>query len=80
MNSREWPDALEALRQYIWHSTVSASWAEESEAHRMLGDLLVETNRHSEAMSHYVIAGAGNRAKDLAVQFPEDYPGVSSES
>ena len=72
MNSRKWPDALEALRQYIWHSTVSASWAEESEAHRMLGDLFVETNRYSEAMSHYIFAGAGDRAKDVAVQFPED--------
>ena len=25
-SSGKWPEALEALRQYIWHSTVTASW------------------------------------------------------
>ena len=37
----------------------------------MLGDLFFETKRYAEAISHYIIAGAGDKAKDLARRFPD---------
>jgi hypothetical protein len=69
--SKKWPDALEALRRYRWHSVVTASWAEETEANELIGDVFVATGRPPEAAEHYVRAGNRDKAKDVGARFPE---------
>ena len=70
--ARSWPDALQAVKRFLWHSTTVASWAAETEAHRMLGDIYSETGRHSDAAQHYVAAGDGKKAAALAKRVPEE--------
>lgn len=69
--SRSWPDALQAVKRFLWHSTTVASWAEEIEAHRLLGDIYSETGRHTDAARHYVAAGDVKKAAALAKRVPE---------
>ena len=64
------PDAHEAIRRHLRHSTVSASLAEEMEAHKLLGQFLGSVARTSDAIRHYVLAGAGKEAAQLAERWP----------
>ena len=66
LRDEQWPDALEAVRRYLWQSVVGADWCGELEAHEMLGDLFVQTGRGHEAIRHYVIAGESDKAVKLA--------------
>lgn len=66
LRDKQWPDALETIRRYLWRSVVGADWCGELEAHELLGDLFVQTGRSHEAIRHYVIAGAGNKLDELA--------------
>ena len=71
LKAEDWPDALECARRYLWHATVSGAWAEEIEAHEMLGSIYQETGRREEALHHYVKAGKAERAEQLAAEWPE---------
>jgi hypothetical protein len=66
LRDKQWPDALETVRRYLWRSVVGADWSGELEAHEMLGDLFVQTGRGHEAIRHYVIAGEGEKLEELA--------------
>jgi hypothetical protein len=66
LRDKQWPDALETVRRYLWRSVVGADWSGELEAHEMLGDLFVQTGRGHEAIRHYVIAGEGKKLQQLA--------------
>lgn len=71
LNSENDNNAYEAIRRHIRHSTISASLAEETEAHMMFGQLLARTGRTAGALWHYATAGDGNAAAELADQWPE---------
>ena len=66
LRDKQWPDALETVRRYLWRSVVAADWPGELEAHELLGDLFVQTGRGHEAIRHYVIAGEGAKLVELA--------------
>lgn len=63
--NRDWPDALEASRRYLWHSVVTASWTEEFEANELLGDIFAETDHPLDAARHYIRAGHREKAEKL---------------
>jgi hypothetical protein len=67
LQEQKWPDALEALRRYLWRSVVGADWSGEMDAHELLGDLLVRTGRGPDAIRHYAIAGQSKKLEELAV-------------
>lgn len=69
---REWPDALEALRRYLWHSVTTASWAEEFEANELIGDVFAATGRPVDAACHYIRAGHQEKAKKLGARLAEE--------
>lgn len=69
--SQKWPDALEALRRYRWHSTITGSWAEEIEANELIGDVFVATGRPLAAADHYVRAGHREKANKVGSAFPD---------
>jgi hypothetical protein len=69
--AENWPDALEALRRYRWHSVVTASWTEETESNELIGDVFLATGRPLEAAEHYVRAGNRDKAKTAGASFPE---------
>ncbi|HVB52675.1 MAG TPA: hypothetical protein VNF24_00570 [Candidatus Acidoferrales bacterium] len=71
LREQKWPDALEALRRYLWRSTVCADWVGELDAHDLLGDLFRQTGRAHEAVRHYVVAGETKKLKALAEALPE---------
>jgi len=66
LRDEKWPDALEALRRYLWRSTIGADWAGEMDAHERLGDLFAVTDRSAEAVRHYVYAGQRKKLETLA--------------
>jgi hypothetical protein len=66
LRDKQWPDALETVRRYLWRSVVGADWCGELEAHELLGDLFAQTGRGHDAIRHYVIAGEGVKLKELA--------------
>lgn len=77
LRDEKWPDALEALRRYLWRSTIGADWSGELGAHQLLGDLFVRTGRVERGISHYVTAGEhkklialGNSLPDAALRLP----------
>jgi hypothetical protein len=72
LRDKQWPDALETVRRYLWRSVVGADWPGELEAHELLGDLFAQTGRGHEAIRHYVIAGEGNKLKELAAGAPDE--------
>jgi hypothetical protein len=79
LRDEKWPNALEALRRYLWRSVIGADWAGEIEAHELLGDLFARTGRGYEAVLHYVAAGHRRKlealcgsARDEPVRFPID--------
>jgi hypothetical protein len=72
LRDNEWPDALEALRRYLWRSTIGGDLAGEMEAHELLGHLFTETGRRDEAIRHYVIAGKSDKLKTLAGALPDE--------
>ncbi len=72
LRDSEWPDALEALRRYLWRSTIGSDWAGEIEAHGLLGDLFVQTGRHQEAIRHYVVAGESEKLEELSTALPDE--------
>lgn len=71
LNSQNDNNAYEAVRRHLRHSTISASLSEETEAHMLFGQLLARTGRTSGALWHYITAGDGNAAAELAIQWPE---------
>lgn len=68
----KWPDALEALRHYHWHSVVTASWTEEFEANELIGDVFAETNHTLDAARHYIKAGHREKAEKLGANLAEE--------
>jgi hypothetical protein len=72
LRDQKWPDALEALRRYLWRATIGADWAGEMEAHELLGDLFMQTGRRHEAIGHYVIAGNSEKLEMLAGALPDE--------
>ena len=68
----KWPDALEALRRYHWHSVVTASWTEEFEANELIGDVFAETNHILDAARHYIRAGHREKAEKLGTGLAEE--------
>ena len=71
LSSQKPIEAYEAIRRHIRHSTVTASLLEETEAHRMFGQLLASTGRLQLAIRHYVVAGDGEAAAQLADHWPD---------
>lgn len=67
----KWPDALEALRHYLWHSVVTASLTEEFEANELIGDVLATTGRPLDAARHYIRAGNREKAEKLGLNLAE---------
>jgi len=76
LRDKDWPDALEAIRRYLWRATIGADWAGETEAHELLGDLFMQTGRASEAIGHYVIAGQSEKLEALAGTLPDEPLGI----
>ena len=72
LGDKKWPDALEALRRYLWHSVVTADWAGEIDAHEHLGDLFAATGRRDEAVRHYIYAGANDKLDRLCDSAPDE--------
>jgi hypothetical protein len=66
LRDKRWPDALETVRRYLWRSVVGADWSGELEAHELFGDLFAQTGRGQDAIRHYVLAGEGDKLKELA--------------
>lgn len=66
LRDEKWPDALEALRRYLWRSTIGADWAGENEGHELLGDLFARTGRVAQAIWHYVASGQSKKLEALA--------------
>ncbi len=71
LSSQQPIEAYEAIRRHIRHSTVTASLLEETEAHTMFGQLLASAGRLHLAIEHYVVAGAGEAAAQLADHWPD---------
>jgi hypothetical protein len=79
LRDEKWPNALEALRRYVWRSVIGADWAGEIEAHELMGDLFARTGRTYEAVRHYIMAGQrkglealGGSVRDEPVRLPID--------
>ncbi len=72
LRDEKWPDALEALRRYLWRSTIGADWEGEVEAHGRLGDLFTHTGRPAEAARHYICAGSGGKLEALAGKLKDE--------
>lgn len=66
LRDEKWPNALEALRRYLWRSAVGADWTGEMDAHKLLGDLFLRTGRPRAAVEHYVVAGESKKLEALA--------------
>jgi hypothetical protein len=71
MRDGKWPDALEALRRYLWHAVVIADWVGELEAHRRLGEVFAETGRPEFAARHFIFAGNSTDAERLGQRLPD---------
>lgn len=71
LRDQKWPDALEALRRYLWRSTIGGDWTGELEGLELLGDLFARTGRVEEAIRHYVFAGKIKKLEELAAALPE---------
>jgi len=69
-----YPDALEALHRYRWRSVTIASWADEHEAERRLGELYTEVHEPLDAIDHFVAAGEVDQLKKLAERLPTAVP------
>ncbi len=76
---RKWPDALEALKRFLWHSVVSGSWTEETEANELLGDVFAATGRSLDAARCYLRAGNREKARQLGSSLPEERIDLSTE-
>jgi hypothetical protein len=72
LRDQKWPDALEALRRYLWRSVVGADWSGEVDAHELLGDLFSRTGRAEEAIQHYSAAGQRKKLEQLAAQLRDE--------
>ena len=79
LNSQRPIEAYEAIKRHIRHSAVTASLPEEAEAHRMFGQLLASTGRPLAARDHYVAAGAGDAAAELADYWPDQRFGFDAD-
>jgi hypothetical protein len=66
------PDALEALRRYLWRAVVLASWTDEREAAERLGRLYAESGRQGDAIENLIRAGALKELEAVAGALPED--------
>ena len=68
---KDWPDALEALRRYLWRSAIGGDWSGELDAHGLLGDVFEETGRIHQAIQQYVISGDRDKLQALARAQPD---------
>jgi hypothetical protein len=68
---RKWPDALEALKRYLWRSVIGADWSGELDAHKLVGNVYIQTGRVSEAIRSLVIAGEQKRLEEFARALPD---------
>jgi hypothetical protein len=72
LRDQEWAAALEALRRYLWRSTIGADWAGELDAHKLLGDLFAKTGRANEAVRNYIVSGERKKLEDLATALRDE--------
>ena len=72
LREQKWPDALEALRRFVWRSTIGASLADELEAHKLLGELHASTGRAADAARHMIVAGDRSGLEQLARTMPDE--------
>ncbi|WP_147437419.1 hypothetical protein [Micromonospora musae] len=71
MLDQKWPDALQFLHQYLYHSVISASWEAEQAAHVRFGDLFAATGVAEEAIRHYVRGGDSKKLEQFAKKLPD---------
>jgi hypothetical protein len=72
LGDEKWADALDACNYYRWHSTISASLADELDSHDRLGDLYRLTGFSGFAVRHYVCGYQSDKLKQLASEIPDE--------